>query len=346
MIPAPAYRHLRAAFDQGDAHAVLAQAPVALEQLEDDPAQQELVPAALLLIGASLAGIEHYGDALAYLERGRRLVGDGPMVRREVGTSESFWLVELDLLLLTGRYRTAWDLVVPLSEPDRAIESRLGATRAHVALSCVFGDFDRAYQLLNTAVGLAGQLRSRPAQLAVDGDRAVVLAQHGRLTEATSFAERVLPRLARPGPGPTLAWTTAQAVTVATTVARLAGAGGDVATAERLLASLSHLAAQGGSGRTFDTAQYALARGTVWRDSGHAAEAEPPLASARQLFLGLGAAPAAALAQLEEARLAVVRGYGASARPLFERARAEMVDLGVARDVAAVDRDLAALPVA
>jgi hypothetical protein len=344
VIPAQAYRELRAAFDQGQADVVLGQAQMVLDQIEDDPAQQELVPAVLLLAGAALAGTERYPDALAYLARGRELAGDGPMLVREIGTGESFWLIELDLLLLTGHYREAWALVEPLSEPGRAIESRLAATRAYVALATTYRDFDRAYQLLNTAAGLADQLRSRPQQVAVDGDRAVVLARSGRLHEAVTFADAVLPLLARPGPGPRLAWTMAQAVTVATTVARAAAEQGDAMTAERLLASLSAVAANGGSGRRFDAGQFALARGTVWRDTGHVAEAEEPITSARHTFQSLGCAPAAAQAQLEEARLARLRGYGASARPLFDRARHEFAALGLSREVAAIDLDLQSLP--
>ncbi len=211
-----------------------------------------------------------------------------------------------------------------------------------MALATTFGDFDRAYQLLNTAAGLAHQLRSRPQQVVVDGDRAIVLAHAGRLTEASSLAATVLPRLSRPGPGPRLAWAMAQAVTVATTVARLAAAQGDVATAERLLAALSPIEATHGSGRRYDDGQYALARGTVWRDGGHLTEAEPPLAAARRIFQALGCAPAAAQAQLEEARLAQLRGYGASSRPLFDRARAEFAALGLTREVADIDRTLIA----
>jgi hypothetical protein len=342
VIPAPAYRALRAAFDAGDADGVLGQAQWVLDQIEPDPGQSVLVPAVLLLAGASLAGAQRYPDALAWLRRGRELTVDDPALVREIGTGESFWLIELDLLLLTGRFRDAWDLVIPLSEPGRALESRLSATRAHVALATTFGDFDRAYQLLNTAAGLAHQMRSRPQQVVVDGDRAIVLAHAGRIAEAAGFADTVLPLLSRPGPGSRLAWAMAQAVTVATTVARLAAGQGDVATAERLLAPLSAPGTNRGSGRRFDEGQYALARATVWRDGGHVTEAEAPLAGARRTFLALGCAPAAALAQLEEARLAQIRGYGASSRPLFERARAEFAALGLAREVAEIDRTLVA----
>ncbi len=340
MIPASAYRDLRATFDRGDAAGLLARAQLVVDQLEPDPAQAVLVPAVLLLAGASLAGLERYADALAWLRRGRELVTDDADLRREIGSGESFWLVELDLLLLTGRFRDAWDRVVVLSEPERSLDCRLAATRAHVALGTTFGDFDRAYQLLNTAAGLAHQLRSRSQQMVVDGDRAIVLAHAGRIEEAAGFAGAVLPALSRPGPGARMAWAMAQAVTVATTVARLAAQAGDLATAERLLAALTPLEANRGSGRRFDDGQYALARGAVWRDSGHLVEAEEPLVAARRTFQSLGCAPAAALAQLEEARLAQRSGHGASARPLFERARAEFAALGLGREVAQIDRTL------
>jgi hypothetical protein len=58
VIPVASYRALRAAFDRGDADAVLGQAQGVLDQIEDDPTQQELVPAVLLLAGATLAGAE------------------------------------------------------------------------------------------------------------------------------------------------------------------------------------------------------------------------------------------------------------------------------------------------
>ncbi len=70
MIPAPAYRELRAAFDRGNVEAVLGQAQAVLDQIEPDPDQSVLVPAVLLLAGASLAGLQRYPDALAWLRRG------------------------------------------------------------------------------------------------------------------------------------------------------------------------------------------------------------------------------------------------------------------------------------
>jgi tetratricopeptide (TPR) repeat protein len=338
-VIAPAYFHeLREAYRRGEATWVLENAQRVLDQLAEDPRHDDLVPAVLLMAGGALAGREQYLDAIAYLDRGLDELPDTASAS-ELGHGEDFALIELDLLLLVGRFHDAWAIVTRLTEPGRPLEARLGATRGHIALAASFGDFDTSQQLLNTAAGLAQQLRSRQQIAVVDGDRAVVLALQGRVLEAAAFADQVLPSLARRGPGPQLAWGAAQAITVATTIARQAAENGDEATAERFLAGISGVA--GASRRSFDIGQIALARGAVWRSSGHLLEAETPLASARRQFLALGCAPAAALAQLEEARLAATRGYHASSRPLFARARAEFDALGLRREVARIDRALA-----
>ncbi len=338
MTPPPAYRRLRDAYIRGDADGVIGQAQALIDQLDGDPEHGDLVAPVLTMVGATLASQEHYADGLAYLERGLSMAS-GDTAQHEMGKGDTFAMVELDLLLLVGRYRDVWTIVQRLAEPDRPIESRLGAARAHIALATVFGDFDTAHNLLNTASGLAHQLRSRQQEVVVDGDRAIVAASRGRVVEAAAFADEVLPLLARPGPGARLAWARAQAVTVATSVARAAAEAGDAGTAERLLASIGAIADQ--TGRSFDRAQVDLARGTVWRAGGHLAEAEAPISSARRVFLSLGCAPAAAMAQLEEARLAVARGYQSSSRPLLERARAEFDALGLPREVASIDALLA-----
>jgi ATP/maltotriose-dependent transcriptional regulator MalT len=338
VIPPPAYRRLRDAYVRGQGGAVLAGAQAVLDELAVDAPAREFTAPVLAMVGASLAGQEQYGDALAYLERALTMP-ETPASAHEMGRDDTFALVELDLLLLVGRYRDAWPVIQRLGEPGQALESRLGAARAHVALAAVFGDFDTAHNLLNTAAGLAHQLRSRIQSVVVDGDRAIVLANQGRTVEAVRTAEEVLPLLARPGPGSRLAWAMAQGITVATAVARACAAADDVGTAERVMAGIS--AISGAPGRAFDEAQIALARGTLWRASGLLAEAEAPTTQARRSFLELGCAPAAALAQLEEARLAVARGYAASSRPLFDRARSEYAALGLRREVVAIDALLA-----
>jgi hypothetical protein len=338
VIPPSAYRRLRDAYARGDADAVIARAQAVLDELALDPEARDFTAPVLAMVGASLAGLEHYGDALAYLERARTMP-ETPAANHEMGRDDTFSLVELDLLLVVGRYRDAWPLIQRLGEPGRPLESRLGAARGHVSLAAVFGDFDTAHNLLNTSAGLAHQLHSRIQEVVVDGDRAVVLATQGRTLEAVRATDEVLPLLARPGPGPRLAWAMAQGITVATSVARACALAGDVASAERVMAAISAIAEL--PPRAFDRGQLALARGTLWRASGLLREAEAPTTLARRTFLELGCAPAAALAQLEEARLAVDRGYQASSRPLFDRARSEYAALGLRREVVAIDAILA-----
>jgi ATP/maltotriose-dependent transcriptional regulator MalT len=338
VIPPPEYRRLRHAYARGEADIVLTGAQAVLDELAADPEGQDLIAPVLAMVGACLAGQERLNDALAYLERARTMPRTDA-AEHEMGRDDTFTLIELDTLLLVGRYRDAWPLVQRLGEPGRALESRLGAARAHVAIAAVFGDYDTANNLLNTATGLAHQLGSRIQSVVVDGDRAVVLATQGRTLEAVRMADEVLPLLARPGPGPRLAWAISQGITVATAVARAVALAGDSATAERVMASISAVTEL--PGRDFDRGQIALARGTVRRVGGHLGEAEGPITEARRVFLELGCAPAAALAQLEEAHLARARGYEASARPLFDRARAEYGALGLRREVVAIDALLA-----
>ena len=161
----------------------------------------------------------------------------------------------------------------------------------------------------------------------VVGDRAIVLAQQGRVLEATSFADAVLGDLARPAPGPHGAWAAAQALTVGTTVARRAAEAGDLMTAQRLLYGAEQVSGQ--TGRSLDRGQLALARGVVaWR-GGDLLGAEAPLGEAHRLFQTLGCAPAAALAQWEDANLAVARGLHSSAQPQIERAQQAFAALGL-----------------
>jgi len=330
LIPDPSYRTFREAFRRGDRDTVLGTAQQVLDRAALDEGQRELAPAVLLMVGSTLASAERLADGAAYLQRGlAELPGTASV--REIGSGDSYALTLLDLRLRLGRYQEAWALVQLLIEPSRPLETRLGATRAQIAISATFGDFATAQQLLNTAAGLADRLRSRLLSAMVDGDRSIVLATQGRTVEATAFADQVLPSLIRPGRGPVLAWSAAQAVTVATTLARHAAAAGDPMTAERMLFLASEPAER--TGRRFDEAQLSLARGVVWREGGRTADSEMALLEARRQFLALDCAPAAAMAQREEARLAVSRGLTASARPLFERARDEFASLGLTREV-------------
>ena len=340
LIPLPAYRVFREAHRRGDTDTVLGTGQHVLDALDvaDDPRQRELTPAVLLMVGAHLARTERFADAIAYLARGLEDLPGATESGREVGRGDWYAVTLIQLHLLVGRPREAWPLIQRLIEPDRRLETRLAATRAQVMVTAGAGDFETAYQLLNTAVGLAERLRNRQQSAMVGGDRALVLAQHGRVVEAVGHADAVLPALMRPLVGPVGAWAAAEAVAVGTTVARHAAEAGDLMTASRLLFGAADVVER--TGRAFDRAQVDLARGVVaWR-SGELAEAELPLTEARRTFLELGCAPAAARAQWEEANLARARGLHASSRPLFERARQEFAELGLAREVARIDQSL------
>ena len=341
LIPSRAYLDFREAFRRGDGDAVLGTGQLVLDQLGTDERQSGLVPAVLLMVGATLARLERFADATAYLERGLALL-PGTAATREVGDGDWYALLLLDLLMAVGRFRDSWNRIQSLIEPDREARTRLGATRAQIALYAAFGDFETAQQLLNTAAGLADRVGSHQLAAMVDGDRAIVLAAQGRTVEAAVFADQVLPQLGRPGAGPLMRWSGAAAATVTTTVARHAAVAGDLMTAERMLFLAAEPAA--GTGRTFDLAQLQLARGVVWREGGRTLDAERPLLEARHGFLALGCAPAAALAQREEARLALLKGMSASSRPLYERAREEFALLGLTREVMAIDAVLRTAP--
>jgi len=327
VIPPPVYRQFREAYRRGDTDTVLGTGQHVLDALAvESDGLQSMSPAVLLMIGAHLARAERLTDAIAYLERGLAQL-PGSLATREVGTADPYSLLLVQLDLLVGRYRAAWPLIQRLIEPGQKLETRLGATRAQVGVHAAFGEFETAYQLLNTAVGLADRLHNRPQSAMVVGDRAIVLAQQGRVLEATSFADAVLGDLARPAPGPHGAWAAAQALTVGTTVARRAAEAGDLMTAQRLLYGAEQVSGQ--TGRSLDRGQLALARGVVaWR-GGDLLGAEAPLGEAHRLFQTLGCAPAAALAQWEDANLAVARGLHSSAQPQIERAQQAFAALGL-----------------
>ncbi len=163
MIPPPAYRDFREAYRRGDTDTVLGTAQHVLDALAADGGEAASVsPAVLLMVGAHLARRERLLDAIAYLDRGL-LQLPGSSATREVGTGDWYALLLVQLEVLVGRYQQAWPLIQQLVEPDRPIETRLGATRAQLSVNAAFGDYETAYQLLNTAAGLADRLRQPPA---------------------------------------------------------------------------------------------------------------------------------------------------------------------------------------
>ena len=199
MIPLAQYRQLCEAYRRGDAATVLGQAEHVIHQLESDPAQAGLVPAVLVMVGASFAGQERYADALAYLQRGLELL-PGTASTRELGTGDPFALIELDLLLLVGRFREVWEIVQQLTEPGRSLETRLGATRAQIALS------GHVRGLRHGPSAAEHRGRIWPSSSAAASRRWSSTATgpscsrlQGRTVEATAFADQVVPMLVAPG---------------------------------------------------------------------------------------------------------------------------------------------------
>jgi len=334
LIPSPAFREFRELARKGSDQAVIDRGQSVLDALGSDAAQQVLIPAALVLIGSSLYAADRFADAAAYLERG---LADLPhsAANREIGDGDPYTITYLELLLRLGRFRDAWSIAETASEPTQSLEVRLGATRAQVAVTSAFGDFDRSQQLLNTAAGIAKRLRNRQSAAIVDGDRAMVLARQGRIVEAVALADQVLVLLGRLGAGPVLAQSSTQAVAITTTLARIAQRTGDDMTAQRML-----LLAAGPTehtGRRFDRALFELAQATVWNQTGFTELAEGAADDARRTFLFLGCAPAAAETQQLRGEIAACRGLTLSARPLLQQARAEYGALGLNRHVSDID---------
>jgi ATP/maltotriose-dependent transcriptional regulator MalT len=330
-VAGSAYRDLRFAFERHDYREVLATGELALSTLESDPKQQQFAPAAMALIGGALASVEHYSDAVAWLEQGlARLPGSAS--ERELGGGHWFHRTLADLYLLLGR----WDRAAPyldwLARPEQPHESRLAATRGQTFLATCRGRFDDATFLVNTATDLARRARSEIAEAVVEADRALVLAAQGRLREAVDHIDEVSGRLSAPASDERQMWANQQATVVLTTLARLLAEAGDLMTAERYLLEVSVPAAQ--ARRTYSAAQHELAKSVVWRQEGDLDRAEPPVRAAIEQFEALDTLPAIGVARLAAAKLAEARRHHVAARSLYERAEAELGGLGLVREAA------------
>jgi tetratricopeptide (TPR) repeat protein len=339
-VAGSAFRDLRFAFERHDYREVLATGEATVALLENDARQREFVPGAMVLVGGALLSIEHYRDALAWLEQG--------LVRMRATASEHelrgahwFHRALADTYLLVGRWDRAAAYLDWLARPEQPPESRLAATRGQVFLAASFGRFDEVPHLVNAAADLARRARSEVTEAVVEADRALVLAAQGRLREAVHFADRVTPRLAAPAADDRQQWANQEATVLLTTLARLLAETGDLMTAERYLLEAAVPVAQ--SRRTYATAQYELARSVVWREEGEHERAEPPVRAAVDQFTALDTLPAVAVARSAEAKLAHARGHLIAARSLYERALAELTDLGLPREQAETRRRLAQL---
>lgn len=326
LLP-PGLAYLRDAHRRGDRATVLALGDrIAAELTEADRPVE--AAEAVLLVGLVRAAGDEPATAVAWLEHA--LGALAPTDRALVPAADAAELVLLDLELRLGRYADVAARLQPLLEPERPIETRFGATRAHAALATLRGDHQLAHQLLNTAGGLAERMRSRFRHALVEGDRAILLAAQARLFEAAGTADRVLASLIRPAMGPMQQWADTQAATVAAALARAGAVNGDTLTAQRFLIAGTRAAQRAGG--SWLAAQLDLATGALATAEGEYGRAEPALLDARATFTRLGAEPSVALAILEQGRLALARGLYATAQPLLAHATSELARLGHAVD--------------
>jgi ATP/maltotriose-dependent transcriptional regulator MalT len=340
-LPAADYRSLREAFQRGDHREVLASGEWTVAALDADVHQRGYLPAAMLMVGTSLAQIEHYREATAWLEQGLVRLPGTPSAREMTG-GHWFHRTLAELYLLLGRWARADAYLEWLSLPQQPLESRLSAARGQATLAGVRGDFDRAHWLVNTAADLARRARSNRLAAFVEADRVVVLVRQGRVGEAVQSADEITPRLGAAARGPQQAVANAVAVDVYTHLARRLVREDDPMTAERYL--LEAVVPSTESRRTYCAAQLELARGVVWRAEGEIARAAAPLRDALRQFEALGAEPAIAVARAEVAHLARQQGLDESAGALFARAAAELRALGHGVELADLHRSAGRAP--
>jgi tetratricopeptide (TPR) repeat protein len=340
LVAGSVFRDLRFAFERRDYREVLASGEEAIARLEGDAKQQAFVPAAMVLVGGALLSVEHYRDAVAWLEEGLATMRDTAS-EHELRGAHWFHRALADTYLLLGQWDRAGVYLDWLALPEQPLESRLVATRGHLFLAAARSRFDDAAFLVNAAADLARRARSEVAEAVVESDRALVFAAQGRLREAVALADEVAVRLSAPASDDRQQWANQQATVLLTTLARLLAEGGDLMTAERYLLEVAIPATQ--SRRSYATAQHELARSVVWREEGDLQRAEPPVLSAVEQFNALDTLPALAVARLAEARLADARGHLVAARALYERSADELGALGLRREWAEAEQRRRAL---
>lgn len=324
------FADLRFAFERHDYREVLATGEEAVAALTEDPDQREYVGAAMVLVGGALLSVEHYRDAVAWLEQGlARLPGTAS--EHELRGAHWFHRALADAYLLLGRWARAEAYLDWLALPEQPLESRLAATRGRAYLEATRGRFDHATHLVNTAARLARQIGAELAEALVQADRAMVLAAQGRLAEATATANEVAPRLSAPARGERQQWANMQATVLLTSLARALAEAGDLVTAERYLLEVSVPVAQ--ARRSYAVAQHELARSVVWREEGELERAEAAAHAAVAQFTALDTLPALAVARLADAEVADRRGHTVAARALYERSASELGALGMAREL-------------
>jgi tetratricopeptide (TPR) repeat protein len=238
----------------------------------------------------------------------------------------------LDLYLRSGRYAEAIGRITSLLEPSRSLAARFTASRAQAAIAAMRSDPETAHHLLNSATHLARRIPSRFRAALVEGDRAILLAGQRRTFEAINIADRVLASLVRPLCGEYQEWSNAEGASIAFTLSRQAALGGDRLTAQRMLVVGEQAVAP--LSQVYFDAHLALARAVNAGTEGRFAAADRGLIGVQQVANVHGYQPMAALALLEQGRIAQRRGLVRSAGPLYEQALHLFGELGQPREAA------------
>jgi hypothetical protein len=295
------------------------------------PGVGQWAPAAVLLGGWARAEQGYLPTAVDLLERGLNHLDDHH-VRREVGGSDAFHLKLVELYLLTGDQAAALEQLEPMRGPDAPLAVRFPAYRALVAIAADRGDDAHAEGFCTTAGELARQVRRGDAEAMVAGDRVRWLAAAGRAAEAAAEAEAVLPALLRSRGTSVPRRTQAAAVLLASGLA-LAESGD--ASAASWATRAEPVVRQLPPGARRRLACHAdLVRAVALRWGGALPDAERFARAARRGFQRIGARPAAALAGLEEARLAMSRGLVAAAASSLDGLAPVLAEAGQLRRAA------------
>ena len=128
------FRDLRFAFERRDYREVLATGEDAVAALERDAKQRAFVPAATVLIGGALLSVEHYRDAVPWLEQGLGAMYDTAS-EHELRGAHWFHRALADTYVLLGRWDRAALYLDWLALPEQPLESRLAATRGQLFLA-------------------------------------------------------------------------------------------------------------------------------------------------------------------------------------------------------------------
>lgn len=323
--PAPSFRELSAAFQRGQWETVASRGELVAAKLLGQPEQAIYAPAAVMMAAWARAEEGYLPASIGLLERGLSHIAD-PLAVRELGGLDSYYLLLVELYLLTGDQPAALTHLAAMGGPDAPLSMRFPVQRFAASMAAAEGDDRRTAAYLDTAASLAAELHDRRAPELVDGDRAIWLASSGRVGEAANAAEVWAAPFPRRAPK---AWLARHAVAVCSVISASAADAADTSLAQVWLGhgerAVPHLR---GGGAIRGEAEMALARSAVARTAGDLEVAEAEAQRAARNFHRLGMRPAAAAARLRLAQISADRGFDASSEAAFRSVADELRSLG------------------